>query len=387
MILQPSPQLTKQNDEGNDVREVIKLRSRRFEVLNTDDISATLTKMADDIQVQICNSYLQSSDVVFDNISKITIYYGKYDPTRAGSYIELLKWVSSKKACINIRNEDNKCSKYCVQCSVFKTYEKDSPERMRRYNTLNGTSNDWGCMKFPCSRKDIDRFEEESQGSISVSVYKLPNETTITNRITKVENAEHQINLSMVEKEDNHHYVLIKDLSKMVGCQYNGNTKKKQIRHHCLRVSINRHIGKHIGHGCLAVEGQRIQMPKEGEQIYFKNQTRKFEAPYVMYAGFECLTMEYSFKIYKPIDPNISYTEKYQHHKPCGCKIHVVNRTTNESESYLYRGSDCMEHFVKTCRNIKDKIMNELKVNVPIIMTEEDEDNFKQCYTLWYLRP
>ena len=34
-----------------------------------------------------------------------------------------------------------------------------------------------------------------------------------------------------------------------------------------------------------------------------------------------------------------------------------------------------MEHFVKTCRNIKDKVMNKLIVSVPIIMTEEDEDN------------
>ena len=64
----------KQNDEGNDVREVIKLRSRRFEVLNTDDISATLIKMAG-IQVQIGSSYLQSSDIVLDKISKVTIHY------------------------------------------------------------------------------------------------------------------------------------------------------------------------------------------------------------------------------------------------------------------------------------------------------------------------
>ena len=55
----------------------------------------------------------------------------------------------------------------------------------------------------------------------------------------------------------------------------------------------------------------------------------------------------------------------------------------DKSESYLYRGSDCMEHFVKTCINIKDKTMNELKINVPMVMTEEDEENFKnatQCH-------
>ena len=123
-------------------------------------------------------------------------------------------------------------------------------------------------------------------------------------------------------------------------------------------------------------------MSKEGEQIHFNNDFRKFEAPYVMYADFEC-TMEYSSKTSKPIRPNKPYTDKYQRHKPCGYNIYVVNRITNERESYLYRGPECMEYFVKTCRNIYNKMMNELKVNVPIIMTEEDEENFKNathCY-------
>ena len=98
-------------------------------------------------------------------------------------------------------------------------------------------------------------------------------------------------------------------------------------------------------------------MPKEGEQIYFKNHTRKFEAPFVMYADFECLPTEYRPSVSKPIGPNKYYTEKYQRRKPCGYKIKVVNSITNESESYLYRGHDCMQHFVKTCRDIRIKIM------------------------------
>ena len=117
-------------------------------------------------------------------------------------------------------------------------------------------------------------------------------------------------------------------------------------------------------------------MPKEGDNIHLKNHTRKLKSPYVMYDDFECLTMEQSSTMSKPIDPNTSYTEKYQEHRPCGYKINVVNSITNETESCLYRGSVCMHHFVKTCRNIKDKIMDKLKVNVPIIMTEGDEQNF-----------
>ena len=169
------------------------------------------------------------------------------------------------------------------------------------------------------------------------------NEHTITDRITKVQNAEYEIHLLMIEQENNHHYVLIKYLSKLVGCQYNKHKAKKQICPHCLKgfQSIDT-LNKHIDHGCLAIEGQRIEMPKKGDTIYFKNKTRRFKAPYVMYADFECLTMEYSSTMSKPIDPNEYYTETYQQHKPCGYKLNVVNSITNANESYLYRGSDCM---------------------------------------------
>ena len=160
-------------DEGNQVRKVIQFKNRRFEVLNTDDITDVMTKMAEDIETQAGNSHLTSSDIVINKMSKLTTKYDKSNPTRAGSYIELPKWLSSNKACIHINNEDNKCFKYCVQCSVCKTYEKDNPEIMRHYKKLKGIIIYWRCMEFTCSRKYINRFEEESQGLISVNVYAL----------------------------------------------------------------------------------------------------------------------------------------------------------------------------------------------------------------------
>ena len=117
-------------------------------------------------------------------------------------------------------------------------------------------------------------------------------------------------------------------------------------------------------------------MPNKDDNIQFKNHVVKFKPPFVMYADFECLTMEYSPKMYKPIDASKYYTENYQHHKPCGYKINVLNSITNETESYLYRGSTCMTHFVKTRRTIRLQIMNKLQMNVPIIMTSEDDYDF-----------
>ena len=86
-------------------------------------------------------------------------------------------------------------------------------------------------MKFPCSKKDIDRFEEDNQGLISINVYKLFNKATIAYRITKVTNAEHENHLLLIEQENNHHYVLIKHLSKMVGCHYKQILKRSNYVH------------------------------------------------------------------------------------------------------------------------------------------------------------
>ena len=152
--------------------ETLTFKPRRYEVLNTDDVADVMSKMAQDIELQIGNANLSKSYIVIEKISKTTVNYDKYNPTRAGTYIELPKWISSKKACINIKIEGNKCLKYCVQCSAFRIYEKDNPERMGHYNTLKDIIINWECMNYPCSRKGMDRFEEINSGLVSINVYR-----------------------------------------------------------------------------------------------------------------------------------------------------------------------------------------------------------------------
>lgn len=108
----------------------------------------------------------------------------------------------------------------------------------------------------------------------------------------------------------------------------------------------------HLTKGCLGIEGQQIKMPSKGGKLQFKSHTRKFEAPFVMYADFECLTMEHSSTMSKPTDASKSYTE-ITNTKSHGYTINVLNSITNDTESFLYRGSDCMSHFVRTCRTIR----------------------------------
>ena len=101
----------------------------------------------------------------------ITVHYDKNDPTRAGSSIDLPEWIKLKKACINIKNKDNKCFKYSVQSVVYDIINKLKSQEMFRYNKLNDDILNWEGVKFPTGNEDIERFEENNSKLVSVNVY------------------------------------------------------------------------------------------------------------------------------------------------------------------------------------------------------------------------
>ena len=65
--------------------------------------------------------------------------------------------------------------------------------------------------------------------------------------------------------------------------------------------------------------------------IKFKNHYNKLETPYIIYADFECLTTRTGTVSTKEMK-----TDKYQHHRPCGIMINVVNSIDNSNEPCLY---------------------------------------------------
>ena len=68
---------------------------------------------------------------------------------------------------------------------------------------------------------------------------------------------------------------------------------------------------------------------------------------------------------------------------PSGYKILVVDDTRNIVTKSIYRGEDCMEKFVLQLAVIQKDLIDSLKVNKPIDMTEQDKNDFKnatECY-------
>lgn len=362
--------------EERDFEILYNLPSTRFNIHNEDDLTQAIEDSVKQVLLQIEKLEASKSNLIFKKITKIAIHYDKYDPTRAGIYIDLPRFIKLKKACVNIKNKDNKCFKYCVQCVVYDKINKEHPEELYHYNKLNDDLLNWEGVQFPTGNGDIDRFEENNHSLVSINVYEvddiLNDGKVISVRTTKVREAKHHINLLRIYDDDsnNSHYVVIKNLSRLLNKQLNKNTKPKHICRHCHHPFTHEEfLNEHLEKGCIAIEGQHIKLPKKGSHIEFEKFNTKLECPFVIYGDFECLTTNSTDGI----------KGTYQHHKPCGFMLNVVDRINKSSTPCIYRGEDCMDKFVEQLASIKDEILERMKENKPMIISDEQELEFRNA--------
>ena len=381
------------DDGGNELGSqelVYALPSTRFNIGNEDELTQALEDSVIQIRLQIQNLEGSTSNLRFKKILSITIHYDRYDPTRAGRYIELPEWIKLKKACINIKNKDQKCFKYCIQSIVYDKISKHHPEEMFHYNKLKDDILNWDGVNFPTGNRDIDRFEENNK-SVSINVFEpddcLNDNRIILHRGTKNRNAKYEIDLKVYDEDNHYHYVLVKNKCRLLNCQSSSNTNKKFYCHHCLNPFQSEKVfKKHLEKGCMASEGQQTKMPDKDTYIEFEKHNTKLPCPFVIYGDFECLTTNSNTEIKGTYGTEGALScsgssaprGTYQEHKPCGYMLNVVSRIDNACKPYLYRGEDCMKQFVEQLTEIKKDIFEKMNVNKPMDeLTNEQKLEFK----------
>lgn len=110
---------------------------------------------------------------------------------------------------------------------VYDKITKEHPEEIYHYNKLNNDLLKWNGVKCPSGNRDIDRFEENANGLVSINLYEVddtPNDNKVINaRTTEIREAKHHINLLRIydNEHDNSHFVIIKNLSRLLNKQLN----------------------------------------------------------------------------------------------------------------------------------------------------------------------
>ena len=153
----------------------------------------------------------------------------------------------------------------------------------------------------------------------------------------------------MVSKDGIRHYTAIRSLSRLLSSK-NSNTKRKQ--HFCMNYlqGFTQELSRdqHQAY-CEDNESVRVEMPKQGSTVEFKDGQNQFRVPYIMYADFELI-----LEPMDPVEPGSSsqpYTNEVNHHTPSGwCVYSKFAYGDVDNPLRTYRGKDCIETF---CNYIK----------------------------------
>ena len=345
-------------------------------IINETDIKLAIQASQQQILNKIAQWISEGSGWTIQLIENHYINIVNYNPLEGSSYIQLPSELqNSKKGLINLKNKDNECFRWC-HIRHLNPQDKD-PQRIKKTDKQYIKKLDYSSIEFPVTVKQINKIEK--QNNICINLFGYEEKQKFPIYISKEKYQDH-MELLLITKGKNKHYVLIKDFNKFMFNQTK-HEHRKYFCMYCLQCFSREDVLTEHKNNCISINGkQAINMPEKGDKVYFKNHHKQLPVPFVIYADFEALTE----KIHG-CQPNNekSYTEAYQKHTDCGYGYKVVccydDKYTkpvqiHRGENAVYKFMENMLEEVNWCKSKMKKHFNK-----PLKMTKENEIDFQKA--------
>ena len=166
-------------DEFED--KVITFKSKRGLVLDSSEISSALNANVENLKVKLQEFETQKSGWSVAKLNTLYLNFTEYRPLRGGSYIELPKFIKSKKAVINVQNTDDECVRWSLRAALGKFKDKvkneimNNPkyeikyERATIYFKEDGLN--FNGISFPTPINQIPKIEKQNGLNINIFAY------------------------------------------------------------------------------------------------------------------------------------------------------------------------------------------------------------------------
>ena len=214
----------------------------------------------------------------------LEIHLADYNPLSGTTHISLPKNIATKKAVINVKNEDDQCFMWSVTRAlnpVDKNAGLITKELKDQSKELN-----WSGLDFPIDLSQIEKFEKNNP-KISVNVFGFE-EDVYPLRISETE-GENIANLLLISDGEQKHYCVIKNISRLLSSQVSKHKESKVFCLSCLshfpneeKLSIHKEYSRNN-------EPIKIEMSKTGSFIEFKFYYRSAKVPFIVYADFRSI--------------------------------------------------------------------------------------------------
>lgn len=355
------------------------------------DEQTDLRKFYEDIVMvtilrKIDDAILLGSGFKLKSINELLVQVNRLDPLRGSSYLVLPKELRSKKAIINVKNNDEMCFKWAVLSALHKVPQ--NAERMTNYIQFKDELNFNG-IEFPVKIGQISKFEQMNP-SISINVY-IYNEDVKKVQPLRLTNSvkEHHIHLLLltgttfhygrdVTTDVKYHYCWIKNFSRLLSKQISNHNGVLFFCDRCLNHFLKKPLLEaHVAY-CKRQNECEIRMPDETkDKVKFKNVKNQLESPFVIYADVEAILKTPTKEFCKS-----ETTVAYQQHEvySVGYYLHC---SYDETKSYYKakRGPTCIDWFVQELYELAFCFNEIFTKIVPMEMTPEDIANHEQAKT------
>ena len=372
------------------------LFSESTQILNTFFHSETVENLEGTDEREIYDGFMQTieeriqnfnqrgSNWRFERVLSLDIHFTDFQPLRGSTFLPLPSKISTKKAVINMKNNDDQCFKWSVTRALNPV--DVHPERVSKELKDQSQRLDWSGLKFPVKLDQIIIFEKNNP-QISINVFGFEGDVYPL-RLSKRSEREQTINLLLISDEAKQHYCLIKSLSRLLSSQVSGHKESNVFCLNCLNHFPNEEKLKIHEEYCLKNQTIRIEMPEKGSLVTFIHHNRSIKVPFVVYADFEAFTEEIPRS---KQNEKFSFTQKYQRHKPSGfCfKIVCFDERYNQ-KPVLFRArsedEDVSAIFVEMLEQEIKRIQEKFDFSKKMIFSPKDKDDFEKARVCWICR-
>ncbi|XP_067209958.1 uncharacterized protein [Linepithema humile] len=347
------------------------IATKNCELFPTSDLNEWYTRhVEDDILAALEEFQERDSGWALSRILNLTVNVNKFNPLHAGCHIELPWQIMLKRAVVNVQSTDNACFAWAVVAALHPA--EKYPERVSQYPHYSTVLNLCG-IEFSVTLPQISKFEKLN--AISVNVFTTKDSKIVPLRLADDKKEKH-VNLLYVRKNNDAHFVCIKNLSRLVSSQLSKHANKKYICDRCLHYFYTQEKLSAHSIDCGKINDCAVVLPSEDKKwLTFHHYSWKERLPFVVYADLEC-TLEK-----KEDQDGITYA--YQHHRAFSVGFYVSCTYDNCLSSFKsYRGEDCVTWFVNELHDLVRRVKAILTTVVPMAdLTREESEKFRSTAT------
>jgi len=211
----------KQTGDDDYIGKTTYFNSTAQTIINHIEIIEALQLSKQQILNKVAQWISNGSGWSVETVNNHYINIVKCQPMKGSSYIILpTELQNNAKGLINLKNKDNECFRWChIRHLRFQT--KDPQLIKKKSDKLYIEKLDYSNIEFPVTIKQFNKIEKQNKININVFGYE---KQPFPIYIPKEKN-EDTMNLLLITKNENNHYVLIKDFNKFM---YNQTTQRKE---------------------------------------------------------------------------------------------------------------------------------------------------------------